>query len=156
MALGSEIQASKRINGAIFLLNTSSHALSVATASAAAVQERAGTLFTVTDFKAACISSTSCSYSFEYMIGTGTVGGSTPCSTSLSTTGGKLPDIATNGTRCGGIIDWYTRTSEGLKVYNSLQITYTSITRGYVVSTSELGTSGGVGHYTGPTACALS
>ncbi|TGO28375.1 hypothetical protein BPAE_0028g00220 [Botrytis paeoniae] len=95
-------------------------------------------------------------YSFEYAIGTGIVGGSRPCPTTLSTTGGKLPDIATNGARCGGITDWYARSSDGLKVHKSLQIMYTSRTRGYVVITSELGTSGGVGHNTGPTACALS
>ncbi|ATZ50557.1 hypothetical protein BCIN_06g00540 [Botrytis cinerea B05.10] len=131
-------------------------ALSVATASAAAIQERAGTLFTITDFKAACTSSTSCSYSFEYAIGTGTTGSSTACSTTLSTTGGKLPDIATKGARCGGITYWFTRTSEGLKVYNSLQITYTSRTGSYVIPTSELSTSGGFEHYTGPTTFALS
>ncbi|TEY82458.1 hypothetical protein BOTCAL_0029g00470 [Botryotinia calthae] len=113
---------------------------SVATASAAAIQERAGALFTITNFEVAWTSSTSCS-----LLGY-----------SLKTTGGKLPYIATKGARCGGITYWFTRTSEGLEVYNSLQITYTSRTGSYVIPTSELSTSDGVEHYTGPTNVALS
>ncbi|KAF7885965.1 uncharacterized protein EAF02_004474 [Botrytis sinoallii] len=108
------------MNGAVFLLNTSSHALSVATASAAAIQERASNLFIINDFK-------SCMYQQHILLllirvcyDTGTVGGSTPWSSALSTTGGMFPDIATSGTRCGGIIDWYTRISESLEVYDSL------------------------------------
>ncbi|KAF7935107.1 uncharacterized protein EAE98_003152 [Botrytis deweyae] len=107
----------------------------------------------LTTLKAACISNTSCSYSFKYAISTRTVSGSTRYSTILSINGGKLPDIATNGAGCGGITDRYTRTSGSLHIYNSREIVYTSRAGSYVVSTSELGTS--VGHYTDPTACAL-
>ncbi|KAF5868308.1 uncharacterized protein Bfra_007505 [Botrytis fragariae] len=119
---------SQEINRAVFLSNTS-HTLSVAIVSAATVQERAGT---------------------------GIVGSSTPCPTTILTTDGKLPNIATHGARCGGITDWYTRTSEGLQVYNSLQITCTSRTGSYLIPTSEFSTSGDIENYTSPTTFALS
>ncbi|KAJ8059546.1 hypothetical protein OCU04_011202 [Sclerotinia nivalis] len=106
--------------------NTLIFALSVAAASAAAIEERASARYTIKNFKAACTSSSSCSYSFNSFIGTGTTGSGTSCSITLPTSDGKLPDVAKSTGTCSGMNFWFTRTSAGLEFWNSIRITYSS------------------------------
>ncbi|CAD6445370.1 dcb9189a-2edd-438e-8c66-fb44a23e9934-CDS [Sclerotinia trifoliorum] len=111
-------------------------ALSVAAASAAAVEERATARCTIKTFKAACTGSSSCleeshlisphdpsisplieipSYSFGAFIGTDTTGSGSSCSITVPTSNGKLPDVAKyTGTYCGTKF-WFTHTSTDLE-----------------------------------------
>ncbi|KAF7855370.1 hypothetical protein EAF04_010113 [Stromatinia cepivora] len=126
-------------------------ALSVAAASATAIEERATARYTIKNFQAACTSGSSCSYSFDSLIGTGTTGSGTSYSITLPTSDGRLPDVAGSIGTCSGINFWFTRTSAGLEFWNSIRITYSGYVGNYLIPASDLSTSGGVEHYTGPT-----